>query len=136
MVRNILMLLLVGFIGVLGYYTYEEYNKDDASIHLAQTRVKQRVKVEIYGTRSCRYCVMAKQLFAQKGLTYEDHDVDIDEKAHEMMARTGNASSVPQIFIGEKHIGGYGELAKLNQEGTLDLMLAGEKVHLEQPSAP
>ena len=125
------MLLLVGFIGVVGYYGYEVYNKDESSIHLAQTHVKQRAKVEMYGTKTCRYCVMAKQLFSQKSITFEDYDIDNDAKAQEMMERTGNANSVPQIFIGGKHIGGYGELLKLNQEGKLDLLLAQEGGALE-----
>ena len=126
------MLLLVGFIGVISYYAYEVYTQDNTGTQTAQTRVKQRVKVEMYSLKSCRYCVMAKQLFAQKSLTFEEYDIDNDAKAQEMGERTGNAHSVPQIFIGGQHIGGYSELLKLNQEGKLDLMLAGEEAPLER----
>ena len=81
--------------------------------------------VVIYTTPICPYCVRAKALFAKKGVAYDEVDVMMDLKAREeMLARSGGAQTVPQIFIGNAHVGGSDELYALEKEGKLDLLLA------------
>ena len=81
-------------------------------------------KVEIYTTPWCGYCARAKGLLDKKGVAYEEMDVMEDgPKRTEMRTRT-KRSTVPQIFINGRHIGGSDELADLEREGKLDPMLA------------
>ncbi|MEK6806079.1 MAG: glutaredoxin 3 [Pseudomonadota bacterium] len=82
-------------------------------------------KVLVYSTRVCPFCVMAKRLLSSKGVSYEDVAVDADEaKRAEMMQRSGGRRTVPQIFIGEQHVGGFQELSALEHQGQLDPLLA------------
>lgn len=82
-------------------------------------------RVVIYTTPICPYCVRAKSLLGKKGVTFEEVDVMMDEKAlAEMLAKSGGARTVPQIFIGETHVGGCDELYALEREGKLDPLLA------------
>lgn len=79
--------------------------------------------VTIYTTRTCLYCMQAKKLIERYGITPTEYNVDTDvEKRMEMMERSG-ARSVPQIFIGEIHVGGYDDLEKLHDTGTLASLL-------------
>lgn len=83
-------------------------------------------KIVVYSKETCPYCVMAKKLLAQKGVS-EIHEIRIDllpEERDKMIAITGRMT-VPQIFIGEFHVGGFDDLAKLNRSGELDQLLAG-----------
>ena len=78
----------------------------------------------MYSTRWCPFCVMAKRLLAAKGVAVEELAVDSDPvRRIEMVQRTGRRS-VPQIFIGEQHIGGFEEIAELDHKGELDPLLA------------
>jgi len=82
-------------------------------------------KVEIYTTPICGYCARAKKLFAQKGISYSETNVMVrPAKRAEMMQRSRGRHTVPQIFIGNKHIGGCDELLALERKGKLDAMLA------------
>ncbi|MEN9659799.1 MAG: hypothetical protein RL571_3264 [Pseudomonadota bacterium] len=81
--------------------------------------------VLMYSTGVCPYCVMAERLLNKKGIT-EIEKVHIDlnpERRDEMMTRT-NRRTVPQIYIGERHIGGFDDLAALDHAGELDALLA------------
>ena len=81
--------------------------------------------VRIYTTPICPYCVRAKSLFKRKGVEIEEVDVFMDMEARaEMEAKTGGARSVPQIFIGDTHVGGCDELYALEKAGELDPLLA------------
>jgi glutaredoxin 3 len=81
--------------------------------------------VRIYTTPICPYCARAKSLLKKKGAAVEEVDVFMDEDARaEMEAKTGGARSVPQIFIGDTHVGGCDELYALEKEGKLDPLLA------------
>ncbi len=82
-------------------------------------------KVVMYSTGVCPFCVMAEKLLRAKGVAdIEKVRVDLDPvRREEMMTRTGRRS-VPQIFIGERHVGGYDDLAELDNEGGLDPLLA------------
>ncbi|MDR3428281.1 MULTISPECIES: glutaredoxin 3 [Silvimonas] len=84
-------------------------------------------KVLMYSTGVCPYCVMAERLLGQRGVT-EIEKVRVDLEAgrkEEMMSRTGRRT-VPQIYIGETHVGGYDDLAALDRAGGLMPLLAGE----------
>lgn len=83
-------------------------------------------RVRMYSTRICPYCRMAERLLAKKGVTAIDHILldDAPERRAEMTRLTGR-QTVPQIFIGEKHVGGYDDLAALDRQGGLDPLLAG-----------
>ncbi len=80
--------------------------------------------VMIYLTESCSYCGAARMLLTKKGVRYEERVVSRDaDLRDEMVERTGK-TSVPQIFIGEVHVGGFDELYALDSSGELDKLLA------------
>jgi glutaredoxin 3 len=80
----------------------------------------------MYSTNWCGYCQRASRLLERKGVTVREIKVDEDpvERAR-MLERTGGRRTVPQVFIGERHVGGYDELAALDRSGELDRLLAG-----------
>jgi glutaredoxin 3 len=81
-------------------------------------------KVKIYTTPICPYCVRAKALLKKKGATFDEVDVFMDADARqEMEDKANGARTVPQIFIGEKYVGGCDELYALESEGRLDPLL-------------
>jgi glutaredoxin 3 len=84
-------------------------------------------KVTMYTTPICPYCVRAKRLLAQKQVKYEEIDVSRDPQLRTyMMQRAGGMMTVPQIFIGDTHVGGSDELHALERAGKLDALLNGE----------
>jgi glutaredoxin 3 len=79
----------------------------------------------MYSTAWCPYCVRAKSLLERKGLTFSEIRVDQDPAQRDvMLARTGGRRSVPQIFIGDRHVGGFDELYALEKAGGLDALTA------------
>jgi glutaredoxin 3 len=81
-------------------------------------------RVEIYTRAFCGYCTRAKRLLDSKGVAYEEVDVGMDSgKRAEMIQRANGRTSVPQIFIGERHVGGSDDLHALDYDGKLDSML-------------
>lgn len=81
--------------------------------------------VTIYSTPTCPYCVAAKRLLERKGVEYIDIDVMVEhERRAEMTQRANGRRTVPQIFVGEIHIGGSDELHALERAGKLDPLLA------------
>lgn len=84
-------------------------------------------KVSMYTTAVCPFCQMAERLLRAKGVAAIDKiRVDLDpQRRIEMMERTGRRT-VPQIYIGETHVGGYDDLAALDRAGRLDVLLRGE----------
>jgi glutaredoxin 3 len=82
-------------------------------------------KITIYTTPICPYCVRAKSLLKKKGAPFEEIDVFMDGKARaEMEEKSGGARTVPQIFIGDTHVGGSDDLYALDHAGKLDALLA------------
>lgn len=80
--------------------------------------------IVIYTTEICPYCVRAKHLLRRKDLAFEEIRVDLDPwQMRTMMALSGRRT-VPQIFIGDLHVGGYDDLAALEARGELDPLLA------------
>ena len=81
--------------------------------------------IEIYTTPICGFCRMAKRLMDEKGLSYVETDVMMTpSKKQEMVQRAGGRTSVPQIFIGETHVGGCDDLYALERAGKLDALLS------------
>jgi glutaredoxin 3 len=82
-------------------------------------------KVVIYTTRSCGFCLMAKRLLGQKGVAFEEIDVTGDWDARDRLTeKAGGRMTVPQIWIGDTHVGGCSELYAQEREGKLDALLA------------
>jgi glutaredoxin 3 len=83
-------------------------------------------RIEIYTKFLCPYCARAKRLLGDKGAEFEEYDITTGgEKRTEMLQRANGRSTVPQIFIDGRHIGGSDDLAALEREGQLDPLLAG-----------
>jgi len=84
-------------------------------------------RITMYSTGVCPYCQMAERLLRSKGISAIDKvRVDLEpERRVEMMEKTGRRT-VPQIYIGETHVGGYEELAALDRAGSLDVLLRAE----------
>ncbi len=81
--------------------------------------------VTIYTTRFCPYCSEAKDLLRRKSVPFDEIDVSGDRKTRAVMAeRAGGRTSVPQIFVGERHVGGCDDLYALDSAGKLDPLLA------------
>ncbi|MCA0870398.1 glutaredoxin 3 [Seohaeicola saemankumensis] len=81
--------------------------------------------VEIYTSPLCGFCHAAKRLLNKKGVTYSEIDVLADPgRKPEMIQRANGRRTVPQIFIGETHVGGCDDLFELEQDGKLDALLA------------
>jgi glutaredoxin 3 len=82
--------------------------------------------VQIYTTRFCGFCTAAKRLLARKGIAFAEVDVSDDpEMRQQMMSRAGGRFTVPQIFVGATHVGGFHELVDLDRRGRLEPLLAG-----------
>jgi len=80
--------------------------------------------VEIYTTMMCPFCSRAKSLLKKKGVSYKEIDVTTDLRGRETMRkRAGGAHTVPQIFVGGKHIGDCDQIHQLDAKGKLDQIL-------------
>jgi glutaredoxin 3 len=81
--------------------------------------------VEIYTKTFCSYCWRAKVLLESKGISFKEISVDFGgEQRAQMLARSNGRTTVPQIFIGETHIGGCDDLVALDNAGKLDALIA------------
>ena len=84
-------------------------------------------RVEIYTKFGCPYCARAKRLLEEKGVQYEETDINaVAGKRDEMLGRSNGRTTVPQIFIHGRHVGGSDDLAELERSGRLDTMLEEE----------
>ena len=82
-------------------------------------------KIEIYTSPFCGYCARAKRLLSAKGASFVEYDVFAESDLRPTMeARAGGRTSVPQIFIDDRHVGGCDDLYALDAEGKLDPLLA------------
>lgn len=83
------------------------------------------MSVTIYSSPLCGFCHAAKRLLSQKGVAFEEIDVlqNPDQKPI-MIQRAGGRRTVPQIFVGDVHLGGYDDIAALDRQGKLDDLLA------------
>ncbi len=81
-------------------------------------------KVLMYTTRVCPYCVSAKQFLARKGVEVEEVRIDEDPARRAEMFERVKRTSVPQIFVGDTHVGGFDDMVALDRKGELDPLLA------------
>ncbi|MCU7877336.1 MAG: glutaredoxin 3 [Candidatus Thiodiazotropha sp. (ex. Lucinoma kazani)] len=80
-------------------------------------------QVVMYSTAICPYCVRAKHLLENKGVAFEEIRIEHDHDVMQEMMHRSNRHTVPQIFIGDFHVGGYDDLASLEISGQLDTLL-------------
>jgi len=80
--------------------------------------------IRIYTTAICPYCVAAKNFLKSRGLTWQEVRIDLDTAERERMMAVTRRSSVPQIFVGEVHVGGYDDMMALHRAGGLEPLLA------------
>ncbi|WP_348672054.1 glutaredoxin 3 [uncultured Abyssibacter sp.] len=80
-------------------------------------------RIEIYTTRYCPYCLMAKRLLQARGLAFDEIAVDEDPDTRRAMTRRAGRHTVPQIFIGETHVGGCDDLHAMDASGELTRVL-------------
>jgi glutaredoxin 3 len=81
-------------------------------------------KITIYTTTTCPYCVRAKALLDRKGATYREISAEDPSIREEMIQKAGGRKTVPQLFIGDFHVGGCDDLYELEKQGKLDERLA------------
>ncbi|MEZ5477255.1 MAG: glutaredoxin 3 [Thiolinea sp.] len=81
------------------------------------------VPVKMYSTRFCSYCMRARLLLKREGIEYQDILVGGDAELWEEMEQLSGRDTVPQIFIGDHHVGGYDDLAAAHRSGELDQLL-------------
>lgn len=79
--------------------------------------------VRVYTTAVCPFCTMAKRLLQQKGVKYDEVRLDTDPALREKIMQDTGRRTVPQIFIGETHVGGFDDLSALDRAGQLDPLL-------------
>ena len=80
--------------------------------------------ITLYSTAICPYCVAAKNFLKSRGLSWNEIRIDTDPVERERMMARARRTSVPQIFIGDTHVGGYDDMAALDRQGGLDPLLA------------
>jgi glutaredoxin 3 len=80
-------------------------------------------EILIYTTNICPYCIMAKRLLDKKGVSYTEINVDTQTGLREEMMRKTKRRTVPQIYIGDLHVGGFDDLYALEQQKKLDALL-------------
>ncbi len=81
------------------------------------------VEVTLYSSRYCGYCMAAKRLLDGKSVAYSEINVDGQPELRREIAQRSGQRTVPQIWIGEMHVGGFTDLAALEQQGKLDALL-------------
>lgn len=81
-------------------------------------------KITIYTANLCPYCTMAKRLFDKKGAAYSEINVDSKPGLRQEMMEQTRRRTVPQIYIGDKHVGGFDDLRALETNNELDVLLA------------
>lgn len=81
-------------------------------------------KIIIYSTNVCPFCVRAKDLLNRKGFKFQEINVEDEAERNKMIEKSNGRRTVPQIFIGDTHVGGYDDLTKLDQSGKLDSLVS------------
>ena len=89
------------------------------------TPVHAQPPIVIYSSAICGYCVAAKNFLRSRGLQWEEVRIDLDPVERERMVARTHRTSVPQIFIGEVHVGGYDDMMALQRQGKLEPLLGG-----------
>lgn len=92
---------------------------------MSQPAITQPV-ITLYTSASCGYCMAAKNFLKSRSLSWNEVRIDLDAAERERMLARARRTSVPQIFIGDTHVGGYDDLIALHRAGKLDALLAGD----------
>ncbi len=82
-------------------------------------------EITLYSTAICPYCVAAKNFLKSKGQVWTEVRIDLDPAEREKMIAKAKRTSVPQIFVGDVHVGGYDDMIALHRAGKLEPLLAG-----------
>ena len=82
--------------------------------------------VRVYSKKHCPFCVRAKDLLQRKGVAYEEIDVEEKDDLRSWLAEATGQKTIPQIFAGERSLGGFSDLDALDKQGKLDPILRGE----------
>lgn len=83
-------------------------------------------EVVIYSTAVCPYCVAAKNFLKSRGIPWREVRIDMDPAERERMLQRTRRTSVPQIFVGQTHVGGFDDMMALHRDGRLEPLLAGD----------
>lgn len=83
-------------------------------------------QVVLYGTRFCPFCIQARRLLNNKGIEFEDIPLDSDPQLRSAVMDRSSRHTVPQIWIGDDHLGGFTELRDLDMQGGLDSLISTE----------
>ena len=92
----------------------------------AKTEGAARPPITLYTSAICGYCVAAKNFLRSRGLEWDEVRIDLDPAARERMVARARRTSVPQIFVGEVHVGGYDDMMALHRAGKLLPLLDGQ----------
>lgn len=87
--------------------------------------MSQQPEITVYTSAICAYCVAAKNFLKSKGLNWNEVRIDMDPAQREKMMALTRRTTVPQIFIGQTHVGGYDDMMALHRAGKLEPLLAG-----------
>lgn len=82
-------------------------------------------EITLYTTAICPYCVAAKNFLKSRGLSWNEVRIDLDADARATMMSRARRTSVPQIFVGETHVGGYDDMIALHRDGRFESLVAG-----------
>lgn len=93
-----------------------QQNKNNQSLNT-------RTRIKVYRTKSCPYCVKAVDLLENKGVAFEEIDITRNPYLRMEMEDRAKRRSVPQIFVGERHVGGFEDMYRLERAGQLDELL-------------
>ena len=93
---------------------------------MTDTSPAAKPEIILYTTAICPYCVAAKNFLKSKGQSWTEVRIDTDPAAREKMMASARRSSVPQIFIGQTHVGGYDDMIALHRAGKLEPLLLGQ----------
>lgn len=83
-------------------------------------------EITLYTSAICPYCVAAKNFLKSKGQVWTEVRIDLDFEQRQKMIAKANRTSVPQIFVGETHVGGYDDMIALHRAGKLEPLFAGQ----------
>jgi glutaredoxin 3 len=83
-------------------------------------------KVTVYTKQNCPYCVRAKRLLEKKGLTFDEVDVESNDELRVWLREKTGQMTVPQIFAGDRSLGGFSDIDALDRDGKLDPILRGD----------
>lgn len=83
-------------------------------------------RITLYSSAICPYCIAAKNFLKSRGLEWDEVRIDLDPAEREKMVALARRTSVPQIFVGQTHVGGYDDMMAMHRAGKFEPLLAGQ----------